>query len=124
MATATEMVVVREPRRRSSYRQVATEKPKRKHRRRRGFELPVAVVAGMLPGAWRVWEQRSDLNHITNEAGRVYLGYDSWTGQFGFDAMKWGTVPLILGLLVHKFVGGTLGVNRMLARARLPVIRL
>lgn len=93
-------------------------------RRNGGMTIPLAVVAGFLPGAWRLWEKRGSLNALGNEAGRIYLGYDSWTGQFGWSQMKFGTLPIIAGAVMHRLVGGTLGVNKMLSRAGVPFIRI
>lgn len=99
---------------------------RRKNGKRNGkkFTIPVAVAAGFVPGLWRVWSHRHNLSTITNEAGRVYLGYDSYTGAWDLGLMRFGTMPIILGFLVHWLVGNKLGVNRMLARAGIPVIRL
>lgn len=93
-------------------------------RRNGGMTIPLAMVAGFLPGAWRLWEKRQSLNHLGNEAGRIYLGYDSWTGQWGFGSMKFGTLPIILGAVAHNLIGGRLGVNKMLSRAGIPFLRL
>jgi hypothetical protein len=104
---------------------MATKTRRRNGKRRGGFTLPIAVIAGFMPGAWRLWEKRGGgLNLVANEAGRIYIGYDSWTGAWGFDSLKFGTLPIILGMAVHKVIGGMLGVNRLIARSGLPVIRL
>jgi hypothetical protein len=65
-----------------------------------------------------------DFNQAANELKWRYLGIDG-NGNFNVMGMLGGTVPLILGGLVHKFVGGApLNVNRMLAQSGLPVIRI
>lgn len=97
---------------------------KKRRRNGNGFKLPIAVVAGFIPGVWRVTSKMgAGFNTMANEAGRVYLGYDSWTGQFNFGAMKFGTLPIILGIVLHK-VASRLGVNRALASAGVPIIRI
>ena len=98
---------------------------KSKHHRRHGFTLPIAVVTGFMPLGLRVWsKQGSGIQAMGNEVTKNVLGYDWTTGTFDFSMLKFGTLPIILGILIHKFVGGSLGVNRMLASARVPFLRL
>ena len=102
-------------------------------RKSNGFKLPVAVVAGFVPGIARTFThfRNPSLHGSSNgieaagvEASRIYLGYDPRDGDWNPALLSMGTVPLILGMLVHKFVGGRLGVNRALASAGIPIIRL
>lgn len=106
---------------------------KTKHRRKKQMTLPISVVAGFAPGLSRLWThfQNPGLHGASNgiealgiEAGRIYLGYDSRDGSWNGALMTLGTYPAIGGVLVHKFIGGKLGVNRMLASAGIPIIRL
>lgn len=51
-----------------------------------------------------------------------YIGYNVVTKKFNFDALKVGLWPLVLGILIHKFVGGRpLNLNRVLASTGLPI---
>lgn len=96
------------------------------------FNLPVAVIAGFAPGAGRLiyhathndYGQGNPISNVGVEAGRIFLGYDSRTGQFDARNMMYGLLPVILGGMVHKFIGGTLGLNRTLARSGVPLLRL
>lgn len=99
---------------------------KRSHRRK-GFTLPVAAIAGFAPLAGGLIERASWPNagqEIAKQMSRTLVGYDYTTGQFNWRWLSYGTFPIIAGLAVHKFVGGRLGVNRMLASAGVPLIRL
>lgn len=95
----------------------------------RNITIPLAPVAGLAAGL--AGGDSSPLHYVTtgNLQGFTeslcerYLG---WHPRFGFHVnfIKKGFVPLVLGLLVHKVVGGTLGVNRALGRAGVPFIRI
>lgn len=101
--------------------------PAPRRRRRQGFTLPIAVLAGFVPGLIKTWEhwQMCGMSCAAREAGRIYTGIDFWEGKFNFQWMMHGTLPIIAGILIHRFVGGGfLGVNRALARAGVPFIRL
>lgn len=108
-------------------------KRRKKIRVSRGkMSLPVAVIAGFAPGVGRLvyhathndHQQGNPIANVGVEAGRIFLGYDSRSGTFDARNMLYGLMPVVLGGLVHKLVGGTLGVNRMLARSGVPLLRL
>lgn len=91
--------------------------------RRRGFTLPpIAIIVGLMPGLQRTFYgfQADGLRGAVNEASKVYLGYVAETGKWYGSLMWYGFAPLVLGMLVHR--GATaFGINRMLARARIPI---
>lgn len=94
-------------------------------RRAKRFTLPVAVVAGFAAPTIKVWEARGGgASGMAREAGRILTGVDFWNGQFNWQTMRYGLWPIIGGVLIHKFIGGKLGVNRALSAAGVPVIRL
>lgn len=99
-------------------------KGKRKHRRP-GFKLPIAIVAGLMPGLQRTLNgfQVGGLRGGVNEAAKVYLGYFPDEGQWHPSTMWYGFAPLVLGMVVHK-AASVLGINRALGRAGIPVIRI
>ena len=108
-------------------------KKKKSHRHKRQFTLPVAVAAGFLPGVMRILThfQNPGLHGQSNgfsaagvEASRVYLGLDPRDGSWNPGLLTLGLLPILLGGIVHRFVGGRLGVNRMLAGAGIPFLRL
>lgn len=101
---------------------MANKKKKRHHKK---FTIPVAVVAGFLPGATASIQdfQTYGLQGGTTMMARRYIGYDPQSGTFHPGMMWGGTFPLLLGLMVHK-IAGIFGVNRALANARIPFVRV
>lgn len=106
---------------------------RRKRRRRSsGMTIPLAVVAGIAPGVampiQRALEGNlmSSLDHLVNNYTGFTFAPSGLYGEQRFDIarLKNGLLPLVMGVLVHKFVGGTLGVNRILARHKVPFIRI
>lgn len=99
----------------------------KKHRSNgaRQFTIPLALVAGMLPGVASVASKFPDqgLMGSANEATRIYLGWDFREQRWSMGWMKVGLLPLLLGAIGHKFIGGRLGVNRALSSAGIPFIR-
>lgn len=99
----------------------------KKFKAKQKMTIPVAVVAGFGVPAGRLvndWFKYRDVNIVTREAGQFFTGYDWTTGQFNMASLRFGLVPVIAGTLVHKFIGGKLGVNRALAKAKIPLLRL
>ena len=108
-------------------------KAKKKHRKSRTPSVSLAVVGGFAPGVGKLWYhfRNPSLHGAGNgfeaagiEASRIYAGYDPRDGSFNMAWMGLGTFPILIGALVHKFVGGRLGVNRMLGASGIPFIRL
>lgn len=95
--------------------------------------IPLAIVAGFIPGVSNV------VTHFKNdgiegagaEASRIFLGYAS-TNKYGYNdkigfhpyLLKYGTLPVVAGFMAHWLIGGKLGVNRMLGRMGIPLVRL
>lgn len=96
-----------------------------KRRRNNGVKLPIAVVAGFIPGVARTLTsfQTGGWQGATQTMGQVYLGYDWLLGKWNPSTMWYGTAPLVLGLIVHK-MASMLGINRALGQARIPFIRI
>jgi len=88
--------------------------------------VPVGLIAGMLPGVTRSFSvfQARGAQQGANEALAIYTGFDPLTRQWSIANMQFGLIPLIAGLLLSQFVGGGLGINRMLSRARVPLLRI
>lgn len=98
---------------------------KKRKRAKRKFTIPVAVVAGMAAGMVEPIEAvvlRQDFGGALWALTKNYTGWDGQ--QFNLNYLMKGLVPLAIGIGVHKFVGGTLGANRMLAAANVPIIRI
>lgn len=96
---------------------------KRNHSKRK-FTLPLAVVGGFMPLITGIWA-RKDFGFA--QIGQFILssqtGFD-WDGGFHPASLKYGLVPELGGFLVHWLVGGKLGVNRMLGKAGIPIVRI
>jgi len=107
-------------------------KNKKRNGHKKSFTLPIAVVAGFAPGVGKLYYHATHNDHgqgnaISNmgvEAGRIFIGIDPRDGKFSTAFLGMGLMPAIMGILVHKVVGGKFGVNRALASAGIPFIRL
>lgn len=101
-----------------------TPKAKR-HHRRAGFTLPVAVLAGFTPLAYEVLGGYR-AGGIANAGSRALImttGYNTQDGKWHPEMMLRGLGPIVLGMLVHK-AAGRIGVNRALSRAGVPFVRI
>jgi hypothetical protein len=87
--------------------------------------LPLAVIAGLLPGVavTATAVKNSGWMMGTRVLGLSYTGFDYQTGTFSLNSMKSGLLPLFIGTLVHK-AAGMLGINRAIAGAGIPIIRI
>lgn len=108
-----------------------TRKATSRRRHKTGFTVPISIVAGFAPGLSTVWSHKAGgPAEMAAEASRVYMGYAS-TNQYGYNdtigfhpyLLKYGTLPVVMGVLAHKFIGGKLGLNRMIAKAGIPILR-
>ena len=108
-------------------RKVKRKMAKKKRRRSRSMTIPIAPLVGLGAGLSVAVPAaiRGDWELAINEVTRNYTGYNPLTRKFETDKLWRGLAPLIGGLLVHKFVGGSpLNLNRTLARAKIPFIRI
>jgi hypothetical protein len=97
-----------------------------KRRRKAGMTLPVAVIAGFTPllgQALYGYKTGRGLEGIGHYTLASLTGFDSSNGSFSMARMNNGLFPILGGLLVHK-LAGKLGVNRALANAHIPFIRI
>jgi len=102
-------------------------KAKKKYRRSRSPKIPMAVVVGTFPliaSIIRGWRAET-FRGAGKESLYALTGIDiDNQPHFNPAFMVHGTIPLVGGVLVHKFIGGSLGVNRALGRAHIPFIRI
>lgn len=99
---------------------------KKKHRRRPQATLPLAVVAGFIPPARIIFAESQGGRGIEGgavAASRIFLGYDSNTAVWDFRQLQFGFGPILMGFAIHK-VAAMVGINRALAAARIPFIRI
>ena len=93
---------------------------------KRKFTIPIAPIAGFLAGpATRSMITDAiagNFDGALKNAGQI-IGF--WDGKFYFEKLLENIGPMIVGVAVHKFVGGPpVNLNRMLANAGVPVIRI
>lgn len=109
---------------------VRYRKPKQK-RGKSKMTLPLAVVAGFVPLGYTTFKHWQ-WNGMGGEEGAADVFVRSLTGfspntAYGrvweFKRLMWGLMPILGGLAVHK-IAGRLGVNRALASAGIPIIRI
>jgi hypothetical protein len=98
----------------------------KKHHGHRGqLTVPLAVVAGFLPLVSRASQGYRTLGthglmlYMTNDL----TGYNLDVRQWNFSELLKGWSPIIAGIAAHK-VANALGVNRMLGRAKIPLVRI
>lgn len=97
----------------------------KKHRKGRSQTLSLAVIGGL--GAW-VYKSYSDrgpdgINGFTRNALMYLTGYDHWSGNWYVQNMKYGALPIGAGMFAH-LVASRLGINRLLGRAGIPLVRI
>ena len=89
--------------------------------------IPLAPVLGLVAGLSDPinYAMAGDYTNAINVACMNYTGYHPGNKTFDLQRAQVGLAPLIIGALVHKFVGGApLNLNRMLAAANVPVLRI
>ncbi len=103
------------------YRRPRSKRP----RRRSGFTVPLAVVAGFGPPLAMTVRgfQAGGIQEGVNNLTRSMTGFDPITARWNIANMRTGALPVAVGIIVHK-LAGMLGVNRALARANVPFIRV
>lgn len=106
--------------------------------RKKKFTLPLAVVAGFVPVTANTYAHYKGYgltghDSAASEFVRTMTGVDPWGAQTvdtglnrkGFQPwqLSYGLVPVVTGVIIHK-VAGYLGINRAIAQAGVPVIRI
>lgn len=94
--------------------------------RQKKFTIPLALVGGVVASPAVRGAITSALGGNWNEsmAQMGYLVGVDKQGQFNVARLIKNMGPIVVGMLAHKFLGGTLGLNRALGRAQLPVLRI
>jgi len=101
---------------------------RKKKRRSRSLTIPLAPIAGLACGVMDAWTRGGgfgNLHEVGYKLVENYTGYNPVRGNFDVNRLSKGLLPLILGAVVHKFVGGyPLNINKMLAQHKIPLIRI
>jgi hypothetical protein len=114
------------PGRKRKRRSIGVARRKRR-RRSRSLTIPLAPVAGLAAGLWEPaqFAMQGRWDWALFKLARNYTGFNPANNTWNANELKNGLIPLIVGLLVHKFVGGRpLNLNQMLARAGVPFVRI
>lgn len=99
------------------------------NRRSKGRKLtiPLAVVAGFTPAVTHiVGEARASgwRRALTVQVPKSVLAYNPDNREWGLAYMNQGLTSILLGMIAHYLIGTRLGVNRMLGRMRIPLVRI
>lgn len=86
------------------------------------MHIPLAVVAGFIPLGAGMWSRKADPANLGKYVLGSLTGYVPGAG-FNTQYMTEGALPILAGFTAH-WLAGRLGINRMLGRARVPLIRI
>lgn len=105
-------------------RKVASKSSSRR-RGRGGMTFPIAVAAGFMPyvGATVGAVKTAGWQNGLSTSSKFLTGFDPVTRTWSAGYLWQGLIPALLGVVAHRVIGGGLGLNRILARARVPFIR-
>lgn len=95
------------------------------HHKRAGMTLPVAALAGFVPLASNGVRdfQQGGLDLLGTGLVWRLTGYNRLSGKFDASGLMTGLVPIILGVGAHK-LASKFGINRALAQAGVPLLRI
>ena len=95
-------------------------------RRRPKMTFPLAIVSGFLPLIHHEYEafKSGGLKAVSIDSVRRLTGIDTYANEWAPKAMIGGLLPILGGILIHRFIGGTLGLNAALAKSGIPFIRI
>ena len=101
-----------------------TEKTKRRYKMTIPIAPTIGLAVGLIAPAQLLFAGK--MTAAVEKLAHSYLGirFATRAPKFDMSGLAQGVLPLVIGLLVHKFVGGSLGLNRMLGRAKVPLLRL
>lgn len=97
--------------------------PMRRMGHKKKFTLPIAIVAGFMPAVVGVYNRRSSATEMGNFLQAGFTGITPGTGKFNFANLRTGAIPLVAGFVAHM-IASKVGLNRVIARAGIPVIRI
>lgn len=90
------------------------------------FTLPLAIVAGFIPAGMDIYNNRG--MGVPQSAAHTIAGLIGWdtvgNSYVGWNQAKAAGAPgIAIGFGVH-YLASKLGINRMIARAGIPLIRI
>ena len=93
---------------------------------KQGFTIPLAVVAGFAPLASDTMTEVKvrGPGGIPHVLAYHLTGVNTWdNNKFNSQVLINGWTPILAGFLVHK-LAGKFGINQMLAKAGVPILRV
>lgn len=82
--------------------------------------VPLAIAVPVYLKAKELYDYRNDPIQVKYRS----VGVDN-AGRLNFSQLMANWMPLIAGVVVHKAANSsTIGINRMLANAKIPLIRI
>jgi hypothetical protein len=87
--------------------------------------LSLAVLAGLAPTVAFAYEglQAGGIGEVGHRVIGRLAGYDINVHKFSMAELGKGWLPIIGGVVAHK-LANRLGINRMIARAGIPILRI
>jgi hypothetical protein len=95
----------------------------KKHRGGKRMTLPLAVVAGFAVPVVTSWQAQSTIDGKMKEFLWRVTGYNANTKHWETEGLKQGALPIFAGFAAH-YLASRLGINRALARAGIPFVRI
>jgi hypothetical protein len=95
-------------------------------RRKAKMTIPLAIVAGFSVPAAKLYDEWTAYHlptSVAREFSQIFIGYDWSNGTWSAKQLTMGALPVAAGFMIHK-LAGKLGVNRMLASAGIPLLRI
>lgn len=106
---------------------MARSRTKSRVHHKKAFTVPLAIVAGFIPMAMDINKQAPSMGWLGSAAHTTagLIGWDTVGGSYvGWTQAKAAGLPgIALGFGGH-WLASKLGVNRMIARAGIPFIRI
>jgi len=119
-------------RKKSSKKRSVSRMARKKRRYRRKMTIPMAAIGGSLAGLFitpQGWAAspvghalKGNLENTFRGIVLNYTGLDIQTGEWDFMKAQ-GLFAALIGIAAHK-IASMLGINRTLARAKIPLIRI
>jgi hypothetical protein len=87
--------------------------------------IPIAPLAGLAAGMIQPVDVMSKGDWIggIKIMCRAYTGFDPFLNKFDLNNLKQGLVPLLAGIATHR-LASMAGINRILAKAKVPLLRV
>lgn len=108
----------------SAYKAGVNARKSGKHHKK-PFTISLAIVGGFVPLALFAYDGMVTKGPV-NAASRIAMrltGYDTTQEKFYWKELVKGWTPILAGIIGHK-VANKLGINRMIAQAGIPILRI